>query len=888
MRYPIGIQSFEKIRNGGYVYVDKTDLVYKMVQGHIYFLARPRRFGKSLLVSTLKAYFEGRKDLFEGLKMMELETEWSQYPVMKFDFSIGQMNKENGLRDYLLTEMYSIEKEYDIQPVQSAESGKPSLDVGLRFNHLIKELHEKTGQQVVVLIDEYDKPLLDLLETGNPDDEKQLIANRELLKGFFSVFKAADDHLRFVLLTGITKFSQVSMFSGFNQPDDISLGPRYDTLLGITEEELYTVFEEPIRELAEELGEDEETTKELLKKRYDGYHFSKRRKDVYNPFSILNTFINLDMRDYWFSSGTPSYLVRLLGNTPEDIMQYTGKKYPEQLFIDYKADSAMPLPMIFQAGYLTIKGYDKDFNTYLLDYPNNEVKQGLITLLANDYLQLKGLAVSWVQRIVTAMRDGDLEQVRKLFTAFLAETPYSMRPKKDKKDRELYFHYTFYLLMRLISCYTVYTEKQLSEGRADCIVETPKYVYIFEFKLDGTADEALQQIEDRGYAKAYEADQRPIYIIGVSFSSKTGTIEEWKHESKKSHRRLLLACCIIALSFLGLASCSMIDEDLSDCEQSKIDYELRLITNISTEIETQLETTTSLATEADLLLAEELREHLSNIFTDFAHDVDLSFYDTHDDSLRLQHDQHIMDANQASYTLHLPMREYMHLAVANIVNDPLISLVQDERCHTSRLQQLDRDTIDSHNTGLFTARLPMNVLEGINQSFNVRLYMANCAACLVIDPQGYDTSGIKVYSTGFATDFNICDSAYRYSAQPPIVRTTKLETSGDKIGFCSVSFPSQDLFKTRTVIETEAPFIAQPGEESMWEFRVYMPQPGKARTRANEHVTETIIYVKDPLKPGQLKIIVGRVNPDGSVSVNVPEVSTSVTLDWQPGLIIGY
>ena len=529
MRYPIGIQSFEKIRNGGYVYVDKTDLVYKMVQGHIYFLARPRRFGKSLLVSTLKAYFEGRKDLFEGLKMMELETEWSQYPVMKFDFSIGQMNKENGLRDYLLTEMYSIEKEYDIQPVQSAESGKPSLDVGLRFNHLIKELHEKTGQQVVVLIDEYDKPLLDLLETGNPDDEKQLIANRELLKGFFSVFKAADDHLRFVLLTGITKFSQVSMFSGFNQPDDISLGPRYDTLLGITEEELYTVFEEPIRELAEELGEDEETTKELLKKRYDGYHFSKRMKDVYNPFSILNTFINLDMRDYWFSSGTPSYLVRLLGNTPEDIMQYTGKKYPEQLFIDYKADSAMPLPMIFQAGYLTIKGYDKDFNTYLLDYPNNEVKQGLITLLANDYLQLKGLAVSWVQRIVTAMRDGDLEQVRKLLTAFLAETPYSMRPKKDKKDRELYFHYTFYLLMRLISCYTVYTEKQLSEGRADCIVETQGYVYIFEFKLDGTADEALQQIRDRGYAKAYEADSRYIYKIGVSFSSKTGTIEDWRH-----------------------------------------------------------------------------------------------------------------------------------------------------------------------------------------------------------------------------------------------------------------------------------------------------------------------------------------------------------------------
>ena len=528
MKYPIGIQSFEKIREGGYVYVDKTDLVYKLAQGSVYFLARPRRFGKSLLVSTLKAYFEGRKDLFEGLKMMDLETEWAKYPVFVFDFNGINKNTPNSLRDYLLAEMQMIEEDYGIQPVMGPETKKPSLNVELRFRHLIKELHEATGQQVVVLIDEYDKPLLDLLETGNPDDEKQLASNRELLKAFFSVFKAADDHLRFVLLTGITKFSQVSMFSGFNQPDDISLGNRYDTLLGITEEELYTVFEEPIRELAEELGESEEETKQLLKKRYDGYHFSKRMKDVYNPFSILNTFAKLDMRDYWFASGTPSYLIRLLGNTPEDIMQYTGKNYPEQLFIDYKADSAMPLPMIFQSGYLTIKGYDKDFNTYLLDYPNNEVKQGLITLLANDYLQLNGLAMSWVKRIVTAMRDGDLEQVRKLFTAFLAETPYSMRPKKDQKQRELYFHYTFYLLMRLISCYTIYTEKQLSEGRADCIIETPKYIYIFEFKLDGTAAEALNQITDRGYARPYEADPRPIYIIGASFSSKTGTIEEWK------------------------------------------------------------------------------------------------------------------------------------------------------------------------------------------------------------------------------------------------------------------------------------------------------------------------------------------------------------------------
>ena len=326
------------------------------------------------------------------------------------------------------------------------------------------------------------------------------------------------------------------MFSGFNQPDDISMDNRYDTLLGITEQELHTVFAEGIAELAGTLGQSEEATKEQMKRRYDGYHFSKRMIDVYNPFSILNTLAKSEMRDYWFASGTPTYLVRLLGNSQEDIMSYTSGEHSLDEFLNYKADTAMPLPMIFQAGYLTVKAYDPEFEMYQLDYPNNEVKQGLITLLANNYLQKDGQTASWVQKMVRSLRDGDVEQTRKLFTAFLAETPYSMRPKKDQKDRELYFHYTFYLLLRLISCYTVYTEKQLSEGRADCIIETPKYVYIFEFKLDGTADEALQQIEDRGYAKAYVTDDRPIYKIGVSFSSKTGTTEEWSSVESKTEK----------------------------------------------------------------------------------------------------------------------------------------------------------------------------------------------------------------------------------------------------------------------------------------------------------------------------------------------------------------
>ena len=525
MKYPIGIQSFETIRRDNYVYVDKTDLVHKLAEGHIYFLARPRRFGKSLLMSTLKCYFEGRRDLFEGLKMAEAETQWTKYPVVCFDFNGIDKNTPNSLSNYLHQVMRETETEYRLPSFETD-------DAALRFRTLIPRLHQATGQRVVILIDEYDKPLLDLLDTGNPDDEKTLSANRELLKAFFSIFKATDDHLRFVMITGITKFSQVSMFSGFNQPDDISLDSRYDQLLGITEQELNTVFAESIGELAKTMQKTVEETKLLLKRRYDGYHFSERMIDVYNPFSILNTFAKLKMNDYWFTSGTPTYLVRLLGNSQEDIMSFTTGEHAPDEFLNYKADKARPLPMIFQAGYLTVKGYDQEFGMYRLDYPNNEVKQGIITLLANNYLSPDGQASSWVQKMVRALREADLEQVCRLFTAFLAETPYSMRPKKDRKDRELYFHYTFYLLMRLISCYTVYTEKQLSEGRADCIVETPRHVYIFEFKLDGTAQEALCQIRDRGYYRAYAADPRPIHQIGASFSSKTGTIDDWAAETE--------------------------------------------------------------------------------------------------------------------------------------------------------------------------------------------------------------------------------------------------------------------------------------------------------------------------------------------------------------------
>ena len=343
--------------------------------------------------------------------------------------------------------------------------------------------------------------------------------------------------------------------------------------------------------------------------------------------------------------------------------------------------------------------------------------------------------------------------------------------------------------------------------------------------------------------------------------------------------------CRGAFLFLGLfvlllfAACSMIDEDQSDCgKEAKIDYELRLITNMTLELETQLDM------KIDVDVKDALKDYLKDIFTDFAHDVDLSFYDTQGDSIRLQHDQHIMDANQQSYTLLLPMREYMHLAAANLVNNPQVSLADDERCHPSKLLQQAADTINPHTTGLFTARLPMDVKDNEDQSFHVKLYMANCAAALVLDNQGYDTQGMQVFTSGFASGFNINDSTFTFG-KPSVVKTDELNVKNDRQQcFCSVNFPSREPETTRTVIETEEPFIAQEDENSLWEFQVYVPDPSSAQTRAGRKITRTTLRLKKPLRAGQLRIIRGRILKDGSVTTtNVKEVSVSVTLDWKPG-----
>ena len=529
MKYPIGIQSFDQIINGGYVYVDKTDLVYSLVtEGKIYFLGRPRRFGKSLLVSTLEHYFLGHKELFKGLKIDSLEKDWLEYPVFHIDFNGNNFLEAGTLERKLEGYMATWERLYG--------SDSAWTDLGDRFAAVLKRAHERTGRCCVVLVDEYDKPMLDVLDTGvkvQANGQEYLLEdwNRRTLRAFYSVFKAADADLQFVLLTGVTKFPQVSVFSGFNQPKDISMDARYDALCGITQEELEHYFAEPVKAMATKFGQTEEEVLRDLKRRYDGYHFSEGMLDVYNPFSLLNTFDKGVMRDYWFSTGTPTYLLRLLSHSDENLDELTGKYYGMEEFMDYKATVEKPLPMIYQSGYLTIKGYELEFGTFLLDFPNNEVKHGFVTLVAANYLKSDRTKMrSWLQELVVSMREGDPEALRKLMTSFLAGIPYTMRRKEDERERERYFHYTFYLIFNMASIYIVYTEKEQSEGRVDCIVETDKYVYIFEFKLDGTAAEALAQIEAKGYARPYEADARKLFRIGAVFSSQTGTISDWAVE----------------------------------------------------------------------------------------------------------------------------------------------------------------------------------------------------------------------------------------------------------------------------------------------------------------------------------------------------------------------
>lgn len=533
MKYPIGIQSFDRIREDGFVYIDKTEQIYQLThEGTTYFLSRPRRFGKSLLISTLACYFQGRKESFKGLAIEQLEKEWTTYPVFRIDFNSENFTIPGVLEQTIETYIAKWEAIYGSNPLETT--------TGARFTGVLRRAYEQTGQRVVVLIDEYDKPILDVLDTDYRAEEDtnrcQLLEerHRNILKAFYSSFKAVDDYLRFVLLTGVTKFSQVSAFSGFNQPNDISMSEKYDSICGITKQELENYFAEAIAAMAERYRLPVEEMKAMLKRQYDGYHFSSRMTDIYNPFSILNALENNQLRDYWFSTGTPTYLIRLLNHNREQMNELTGKYYDPSMFIDYKADVEKPLPMIYQSGYFTIKDYDITMNAYLLDFPNNEVRKGFLTMLASNYLNPQNEEVgSWLIEAIRMLKAGDTELFRRSLTAFLASIPYDAHGSlKSQELTEKHFQYIFYLLFRLMGVYSlsIRQEERQSQGRVDCILEMADYIYIFEFKLDGTAREALEQIENKNYAKPYAADPRKVIGIGVNFSSATRTVEDWEEK----------------------------------------------------------------------------------------------------------------------------------------------------------------------------------------------------------------------------------------------------------------------------------------------------------------------------------------------------------------------
>jgi hypothetical protein len=511
-KLPIGIQDFEKLRTSGFVYVDKTAYVYQLAyESAPYFLGRPRRFGKSLLLSTLKAYFLGKKELFEGLAIATLEKDWVEYPVFHLD-----MNLES------YTGLASLESALDgnLRPLE-AKWGRDSGDksVSMRFSGLIRRAYEQTGRRVVVLIDEYDKPLINTME--NPEVHDDI---RKALKGFYGVLKSADACLRFVMLTGVTKFSQVSIFSDLNHLNDISLDKRYAGICGISESELTSEFEPELHALANETRKTYEETLAEMAKRYDGYHFSEKSEGMYNPFSVLNTFSSMAFRDYWFRTGTPTFLINLLKREDFDIRNLEGDVMIDARSIaDYRTENDNPIPILYQSGYLTIKSYDENFDEYLLGFPNGEVEYGFLNELLPAYAPRDMRGDFSAAKFVRDLLAGNVDSFMTRLRAFFADIPYELN---DKTER--HYQTVFYLVFKLMGQF-VDAEQRSSAGRADAVVTTADTVYVFEFKLSGnaTAEDALKQIDDKGYLIPFTAGSRKIVKIGAEFNAEERTLSRW-------------------------------------------------------------------------------------------------------------------------------------------------------------------------------------------------------------------------------------------------------------------------------------------------------------------------------------------------------------------------
>ena len=511
MLYPIGIQNFESIRKGDYVYVDKTDLIYQLAAtGKYYFLSRPRRFGKSLLVSTMEAYFQGKKELFKGLAIEKSETDWTEYPVLHLDLSGKEYNDMEDLDARLDRHLSLWEANFKVL------KRYPMADS--RFSDIIDASYEKTGKPVVILIDEYDKPLLD--SAGNKALRE---AFRSRLQGFYSVMKSQDGKLRFGFLTGVTKLGKLSIFSGLNNLNDISMNFRYADICGISEKDLHAYFDESVRKMAEANGLSQEECYARLKDFYDGYHFCEESEDIYNPFSLLNALNGQRFRDYWYETGTPTFVVKALRNGRFNLEDLTLEGVPASALGGVNADDSDPVPVLYQSGYLTIQSYDDRWQSYTLKYPNKEVERGFMECLAKTYVPSSSYHSPFaVRKFVEDFEKGDTESLMRRFEAFFADADYEI-----VGDAELYFQNTMYVMCKLMGQYTQ-VERHTSNGRMDIVVQTDKYVYILELKMDASADEALRQIEDKGYAKPFAADPRKLFKIGVGFSSETRRIKEWK------------------------------------------------------------------------------------------------------------------------------------------------------------------------------------------------------------------------------------------------------------------------------------------------------------------------------------------------------------------------
>lgn len=508
-RYPVGIQSFEEIRTGGYVYVDKTAYVDRLVrEGKYYFLSRPRRFGKSLLLSTIEAYFLGRRDLFRGLALNDLAREWTSYPVLHLDLNVGDYTSVEGLVSVISGNLENWEKEYGVE--------KKSDTPALRMGAVIRSAFEKTGKQVVILVDEYDKPLL-----SSSEDETLSDFFRSILKPLYGNLKTMDRYIKFAMLTGVARFSKVSIFSDLNNLRDISFSRQYAGICGITSEELSSTFRPGIRNMARRYGIGEEEMLTRLRLNYDGYHFSEESEDIFNPFSLVNAFSDNSIGSYWFGSGTPTFLVRKLIREKWDLRRLSGYKIKKTTLEQAGINSDDPVPVFYQSGYLTIKGYVERFGQYILDYPNKEVKEGFLDFLLPYYIKGNESATEFdISAFVEEVSDGDAENFMRRLDSLVAKVPYSDKGAAP----ESHFQNVIYLVFSLMGFY-VNMEERVSDGRLDLLLRTEDYTYVFEFKIDSTAEKAMRQIHEKEYWRPYMASGKKIILIGANFDTATRRLD---------------------------------------------------------------------------------------------------------------------------------------------------------------------------------------------------------------------------------------------------------------------------------------------------------------------------------------------------------------------------